>query len=390
MLIRYLVSRLLSGLVSFFIFLTIIFFALNWLIPGDFASYFMLPQSVQDQIRQLLDLDKPLIAQYWQWLGNLVRGDLGLAYSGVVARTPVNDLIGTAIPTTLLVFVNGLAVAFAVGFGLGQAVAWRFPGWLSGSVTVASIALYTAFPPWLVFLLTLLLVQRLGWLKPAYIASYDHVLWRDAPMTPEAMMLRLIYLLAVLAVVGLLLQLASRRWLRRPIPGLILVLMLGMAGVGFLILSGLWPYARSIYAGAALPLIAFSLLFVGDAFLITHTSMLETQYEAFITTARAKGLPERLVQSRHAARHALLPVLSRLVINLPFIVTGLVIVERATRWHGLGQMLFNAIEQQDTYVYMGIMALMGAVTLAARLALDGVYAALDPRVRQGLTRRERI
>lgn len=388
MLSRYLLSRLISGVVSFFIFLTIIFFGLNWLIPGDFASYFMLPQSVQEQIRQLLDLDKPLIAQYWQWLGNLVRGDLGLSYTGVVARTPVNDLIGAVIPATLLVFANGMVVAFGLGFSLGQAAAWRFPRWLTGSATVASIALYTAFPPWLVFLLTLLLVQRLGWLRPASIATYDHVLWRTAPLSPETVMLRLIYLLAALAVAGVIGQLAAQRWLRRPIPTPILLVVLGAAGMGVLMLSGLWPYARSIYAGAALPLIIFILLTFGDAFLITHTSMLETQYETFITTARAKGLPERLVQSRHAARHALLPVLSRLIINLPFVVTGLVIVERATRWHGLGEMLFSAIEQQDTYVYMGIMVLVGAVTLAARLALDILYAVLDPRIRQGFTRRE--
>jgi peptide/nickel transport system permease protein len=115
--------------------------------------------------------------------------------------------------------------------------------------------------------------------------------------------------------------------------------------------------------------------------LIMRTSMTDTLKEDYITTARAKGLPNRLVRDRHAARNALLPVFSRLIVSLPYMLTGLVIIEVAVRWPGLSGSLFGALYQQDMPMVMTGLLVVGLLAAVARLSLDVLYAFLDPRIR---------
>jgi peptide/nickel transport system permease protein len=120
----------------------------------------------------------------------------------------------------------------------------------------------------------------------------------------------------------------------------------------------------------------------GEVLLVTDAAMLDTRAEEFILTARAKGLPERAVRDRHSARVALLPVLSRLVVGIPYFFTGLVILEFIFEVQGgLGNLLFDAINNQDTPLIVGAMAVVGVITLLLRLALEIAIAVLDPRIR---------
>jgi peptide/nickel transport system permease protein len=131
----------------------------------------------------------------------------------------------------------------------------------------------------------------------------------------------------------------------------------------------------------AVPVITYVLLSFGETMLIMRTSMMDTLKEEYITTAEAKGLPNAVVRDKHAARNALLPVLSRLVVSFPYLLTGLVIIEDTLGWPGMSGMLFNALYNQDVPVVMGGLILVGLLSAGARLILDVLYAYLDPRIR---------
>jgi peptide/nickel transport system permease protein len=118
---------------------------------------------------------------------------------------------------------------------------------------------------------------------------------------------------------------------------------------------------------------------------IMRSSMTEVLKEEYVTTARAKGLPASTVREKHAARNALLPVLSRLVITLPYLLTGIVIIEDSLNWPGVGSWMWLSLYWQDIPVVMGILLVVGFISLVARLFLDILAAYLDPRIRYAET-----
>jgi peptide/nickel transport system permease protein len=109
--------------------------------------------------------------------------------------------------------------------------------------------------------------------------------------------------------------------------------------------------------------------------------MEDTLAEEYITVARAKGLPERIVRDKHAVRNAILPVVSRLVMTLPYLMTGVVIIEDVFGWPGVGSALSGSLYQQDMPIAMAILLLVGVFSLMARLVLDILLAYFDPRIR---------
>lgn len=387
---RYLLKRLLSGLLVFYIFLTLLFFSFNILIPYDYVGTLSLQIRDPEEraaLRAELGLDLPLWQQYLRWMGSLAKGDLGTQY-GTFGRgtVPVTVLLKEALPSTLLVFVTGAVLAFWLGLWLGKTTAWRVPRWLSGPVTFGSVALYTSFPPWLAFLVVYLLIDRMQLVNANWIArrGFSRLLWNKAPYATTAVMAKmLLVLLGTIAVLYLVNRL-SRRLVRRSLPSLLsaAIFTIGLLGPLFLYRS-YTPYIYDIIRVALAPFITFVLLAFGDTMLVMQTSMADTRHEMYIQTARAKGLQEKAVRDRHAARNALLPVLSRFVINLPYLLTSIVIIEFATGWPGVGTLLFAAINNQDTYVYMGIMVVVGLIALVARLLLDAAHMLLDPRIRFG-------
>ena len=112
-----------------------------------------------------------------------------------------------------------------------------------------------------------------------------------------------------------------------------------------------------------------------------RASMLETQNADFVLMARAKGLPDKVIRDRHVARNAILPVITRLLLNLPFVLVGSLVIERVFQWQAMGQIIFGAIEFQDIPIIMGILSIVGMIALSLHILLDILYVLLDPRVR---------
>lgn len=375
---RYLSRRLLSGLLILFLFVSMLFFAVELLSPGDYVTqYYWMSAEDKALLRESLGLDLPLGQRYLHWLSNLARGDLGHTYTPMGLGMPILDLIKALIPSTMIVFGLGTVLAFLIGQWLGKLVAWHRSGPIASGSTLMSVLLYTSFPPWLAFLLSYLAIQKIGILPQVFSTR----LWRTAPMSEAQvimqMLLRLGIIVAVLLVVNAILYRAKRRHI--PI-GLFVVLSAALwAGTWYV--SDWWPYALDVAQRFALPLVAFTLLSFGEIMLIMRTSMEDTLHEEYIHAARAKGVPPRQIRNRHAARNALLPVMTRLVTSIPYLLTGMVMIEGAVSWHGIGTAMFDAFLQENMPIVVGVSLLIGVVSLVARLFLDVLVAVLDPRVR---------
>jgi peptide/nickel transport system permease protein len=401
--VRFIFKRALSGLVILFLFLTFLFFFAQIIMPGDFASQFALDPSLGPEeiakIRADLGLDQPLWKQYLYWIHSLLNGHLGTSYRGI----PVSVYLMAALPFTFLVFFTGTALAFMIGQWLGKMTAWRGPGLLSTSTMLGGITLYTTFPPWLTFLMLYFFGRRLDVIRSLFDLDSPRNLWRNSPLTAQTVIW---YMVATIIVLLILLAVANwftyRQW-RRRIPALVRLFLLVAGSLGLWYALGFGPEAIDIVYFAAIPLATYTLLSFGETMLIMRTSMADTLHEEYILAARAKGLPERVVRDRHAARNAVLPVLSRLVINLPYMLTGLAFIEysfgiggqtgmslyaslnsiQETYWKGMGSTLYSALFTQDLPLALGVFLFVGLISLVARLVMEVMYVALDPRLRRG-------
>ncbi len=377
--LQYIIRRLISGLFILFLFVSLVFFSAQALLPGDFVSHyaFSLSPSEAEELRTQLGLGQPVWQSYLQWLANLARGDLGLSYTPFGAGPPVSEVLKSVLPSSILVFGLGTGLAFLIGQWLGKFTAWRGPGLVSGAITFGSIILYTSFPPWLSFLLTYIFVRYLGILSlPRGVAVFRSP-QVDRPEVMAQMVAGFAAVLAALLLFNYLLQ----RFARRKIPGFLFVILLGMGWMGTWALNGSTTFALEILEKASLPILTFTLLSFGEIMLVMRTTMADSRHEDYINTARAKGLADKDVRDRHAARTALLPVLSRLMISLPYLFTGMVMIEQVLGWAGVGTTLFFAVGNQNVPLMMGMALVIGVFSLVVRLILDILYAVLDPRTR---------
>ena len=379
--IRYLSKRALSSLIALFLFLTFMFFVAEIMIPHDFTVQFGMTytREQREQMQQELGLNLPLWQRYLNWVRRLISGSLGTSFYG----SPVVEVLKAFLPPTLLIFVTGTGIAFVFGQWLGKLTAWRGSGWLSNSATFSAIALYTTFPPWLAFLMTYFFARRLGWFRRIDnpYRQLNREIWKGFALTSQAVMWRMLLALVAVALLLAVVNRVLRRTLQRRIPTLLYLPLLVAGLIASWFALGFVRQALDILSLAGLPILTYVLLSFGETMLIMQTSMADTLGESYVITARAKGLPNCVVRDKHAARNALLPVLSRLVVSLPYLLTGLVIVEDVLRWPGISGALFYSLYQQDMPVVMGALLMVGVLSAVARLILDVLYVYLDPRLR---------
>jgi peptide/nickel transport system permease protein len=146
---------------------------------------------------------------------------------------------------------------------------------------------------------------------------------------------------------------------------------IGEGGVGRWLLHLILPVATLVFG------------LIAHVSRLTRSSMLETLRSAYILTARAKGLPRRLVLRRHALPNALLPTITVLAVDVGILIGGVVVVETIFAYPGLGRLLIYAIEHRDISLLQGGMMLVTTVYALANLAADLLYALVNPRIRYG-------
>lgn len=388
----FLIRRAALSILTLYLFATLVFFLVQVVMPGDFISSLGpgIPADERQEIVQELGLDRPLWRQYVGWLGGAVRGDLGLAFGrDPRSRAPVSDVLWFAVPNSLFAFTLAVGAAFMVGTRLGRASAWRRNRLLRGLATATSVGFYTSFPPWLAFAATYLIVSLIGPIAYDDLRTVDPVIAGRADIPSVLHGTRLLWFMALTAVIALLtIPLVARAWralTQRRLPLLVALAWVAVSQVAAWALAGAGALAVEVAAAQVIPLSLLFLLFFGEVVILTQAAMAAAHREDYVLTARAKGLPDREVRDRHAARPALLPVLSRFVVSLPYFLTGMVITERAIGYPGLGSVLFEALDTEDVYVVMGALLVIGLITVVARLALDVILALLDPQIRFGRT-----
>ncbi len=380
--LRYLLRRFLSGLILLFVFVSILFFVIQIILPGDFASQYALSLTNEQtqELRQQLGLDLPIWHRYVIWLSNLVRGNLGNSFTGFGVGVPIMTIVKNTLPVTALVFGLGTILAFILGQWLGRITAWKGPGLFSGLVSFFSIACYTSFPPWLAFVFVYFIGTKFG------IALSLQNRSRLGGFRIEEMQVlnQLLIGLVVAGLITIIVYIHVKRLSQRRVPSQVYYLLLVLLWIGSWFILGIQSEVPKVLIMIAFPTCIFTLLSFGEIMLVMRTSMTETLHEDYILTARAKGLPDHTVRDRHASRTALLPVLSRLVISIPILLTGMVMLEEVMNIQGIGSALFYAIGMQDINMAVGMIIVIGVISLVLRLVLDVFQAILDPRIRSGI------
>jgi peptide/nickel transport system permease protein len=318
--------------------------------------------------------------QYLYWLQGLLRRDLGIS---TTRRAPVVDVLSELAPRTLLLILPGALIGFFLGLRLGSISSWKRSGAGEFASTLAGVAFFTAFPPFLSFLLAAIFAHALQWLPRENITSVD--VWIFATVTPNRIINWLNATLLIDTLLIFAVWFASRRMIKHrkllSITGVIIILALtGGLWIG----KGYGPYAWDIIKHLVLPLSALILLTFGGTMLLMRASMMEVLKETHIISAKAKGLPDAQVRDRHVARLALIPVVSRFVCELPLVIISCFAIERVFYWIGLGQFLFEAANKDDYHLVLGILTIVGIVILAAHLFVDVLNLVLDPRMRKTL------
>ena len=129
------------------------------------------------------------------------------------------------------------------------------------------------------------------------------------------------------------------------------------------------------------PFIVLTLSFIGGFYLIMRDSVLDVFTQDYILAAKAKGLKERTILYGHAMRNAMLPMVSVIAVNMPYLISGAMMTEYVFSWSGLGLLTYNSVLTVDYPVLQGIFLFLATVAVLSNFIADIVYLALDPRIR---------
>jgi len=323
----------------------------------------------------------PWWGEFVGWMTAFYRGDLGESISPG-STTPVIEILKVTLPRTLLLLIPGTIGGFLLGIWLGKIVAWRPRGWTEFTTTLGGTAFYTSFAPWLAFVMINVFGLYLDWFPPEKLI--DPKKWFLVDISLNEVINRILITIilggiAYLVVVWMTHHLTYRKSVRwRIIGGAAIIIIAAIPWV----LTGIWHLALDLMNHLVLPLATLILLSFGETMLIMKTTMTEAVVAQHVTTARAKGLPDVRVRDRHAARVAILPVLTRFIVHLPFIVIGSFVVEHFFYWDGMGQELIRAANENDLPVLLGVLSVVAIGILIAHTILDILTSLLDPRLRK--------
>ncbi|HEY62907.1 MAG TPA: ABC transporter permease [Anaerolineae bacterium] len=376
---RLIIRRIIRGFVALIVFQTLLF-ALIQALPYDYSVLFFGDSVLRNYIKTTLGLNRPYIIQYLDWMTGFFHLNLGKSF--MAYPIPVTTILLNKAPRTLLLFFSGILIAYFLGIWLGKQIAWHHGSKFEIGATLGGVATYTSFAPWLGFLMLNVFSWHLGWF-PFQKLIDPNKWWRVN--IPADLILGFMVISGGLAfgAIALLWYFTRKlrhtliRWAERATGCIIIGVTLWVWWAH----SGFDYLAVDILSHLVLPLATVILLSFGETMLTMRTTMLETMNEEYVTTARAKGLSESVIRNHHVARNAFFPVLTRLLLNIPFVLVGSLAIEIVFRWDAMGQLIFNAIEYQDIPILMGALSFVGVMTLLAHIFLDIFHIFVDPRLR---------
>jgi len=333
---EYIVRRLLL-LIPTIIGVTLVTFLLTNLMPSNPVRLMIGERAANPETMAALEaqygLDKPLYIRYFVYLGNLFRGDLGMA---IHTPFPVSTEIMARLPATVELGITALILATIVGILIGVVSAVK-SNKLSDHVSRVFALTGVSMPVfWLGLMLLLLFYFRLEWLPGMGRLSI----------------------------------------------GIELEHITGLHTIDALLTGNLTAFVDAV-KHLILPAFCLSWLEMAMIMRITRSSMLEVIRQDYIRTARSKGLRERVVIYRHALRNALIPTTTVVGLSVGALLGGAVLTETVFAWPGIGSFMVESINFKDIPVILGITVVLALANIFSNLIVDILYGVLDPRVRYG-------
>jgi peptide/nickel transport system permease protein len=299
--------------------------------------------AVVEQIRKAHHFDQPIVIQYFYYLNDLFHGDWGLSHSQ--ADEPVLSVIRRTFPATfeLAIFATLIQVIAGLPLGIFSAVKKDKPLDHASRLLALSGASFPIF--WLALLMQFAFFYELKLHGLPYLPSTGRV--DDF----------VLYAYPLKKVTGFLMLDSLLTWNLPVLESALVHVIMPAFAVGF---TGLGLITR-----------------------ITRSSMLEVMKQDYITLARAKGLPERVVIYKHALKNAINPTITTVGISFGFILSGAPITETIFSWPGMGKWAAYAIVSLDNASIMGFVLVAGVIFVFVNLIVDLLYSFVDPRVRVG-------
>ena len=330
---RYAVRRALT-IVPVLIGVSVLVFSFIHLIPGDPALTMLGERATPGkvaEVRTRLGLDRPIWQQYLLYVGNALRGDLGVS---IVRGDPVAGDLLRRFPATVELAMAAIVAAVALGIPIGVASA----------------------------------------------------VWRNSPLDSLARLGALTGVSMPIFWLGLVLAWVFGVQLRLLPTGF--RLSSGTAFVpwtNFVILDALlqrdWATFVDALRHLILPALALATIPLAVVARMTRASMLEVLSREYIRTAEAKGLSRRAVVLRHALRNALLPVLTVVGLQVGRLLAGAILTETIFSWPGIGLWVYESIESRDYAIVQGVSLFIAVIVVSVNLLTDVLYAAVDPRIK---------
>ena len=315
-------TRRMFQLVPLLFFISAFIYLLLYLMPGD-PLYRMLEDVPNlrpqdyERLRKLYGLDDPVYIQYWKWLWQLIQ--LNPGYSREYGQ-PVVDIILPALKNTLVLTITAVVIGKVVAILLGIFSAVRQYSIGDYILTAITFISYSVPAFWLGLMLIIVFSVKLGWLPTSGMVSSD--------LTP-----------------------------------------------------GSWQAMVDWIKHLILPVSVLAISEIIQVQRFMRSSLLEVLRQDYLTTARAKGLSERVVIGRHALKNALIPVVTIIAVTMPRVVGGSAVVETVFAYPGMGRLLFTSIMGNDYVVAMTVVMIIAVTVVFFNLLADIIYGWLDPRIR---------
>ncbi len=328
-------TRLWTTAVTLFGVAVVVFVVIR-LAPGDPIAM-MLPPGASaadiERLRALYGLDRSILEQFWIWLGNVVQGDFGTSIS---LRQDVARIVLSRLPATLELALLALVIAVAIG-GTAAVVAARWEGTpVEGTVDVANgVAL--SVPD---FLWGLTFILLFGVAFPIFEISGRVSPRLDLPFATNFYLLESIFRLRV-------------------------------------------DLLRNILGHMLMPALALALPLAAVIAALLKGALKEAMRSDYAMLARTRGFSRTRTLLREALRNAVLPTLTLVGVQFTFLIGGTVIIERLFSYEGLGNLAIDAVVNRDLPLIQGIVLLFAVLFVAINLAVDLLYAVLNPRLRHG-------
>lgn len=324
---RYIGQRVVQTIIIWFIIITLNFIIFR-VMPGD-PRQALIGEGLSPELRiavvERFGLDKPMIEQYWLYLVNLFRGDLGYSFSHF-GEPVIETIFAFRFMNTFLLMGAALVLSIFIGMAVGVFAAAKRDTLVDTGSTVTFLIAY-ALP---VFWIGILILYYMGFL-----------------------------------------------WNLLPIAGTI------TRGFNhdFTTIGGFVVYMFDYIHHMIGPLIVLTLSFIGGFYLIMRDTVLDVFTQDYILAARAKGLKERTILYGHAMRNAMLPMVSVIAVNMPYLISGAMMTEYVFSWSGLGLLTYNAVLSVDYPVLQGVFLFLATIAVLSNFAADILYLYLDPRIR---------